>query len=374
MTSTSIGCLIRDLRVALSWSQGRLADELCRVSGHSTATREDVSRWERGKRTPGPYWLAHLATVLEVPLHVLEDAKMDRRTFVTSLAATAVAPVVTADLIREGFDAALHGGPDTEAWLDRLARYGADYMTAGAAQIQQRVAHDLVVIQQQLESPVMWGVAAKLMTLFAKTFPGADGAKAVTWYRRAAIAADRSEDNETRVWVRGRAAIALGYEGAALPVADLFAEQATQIEDKPSIGRLNAVMGKAHVAALRGDDNRATELLYEGKRLFDRAGSDDVASSDYAVPFWRMNVFMSLLLARHGAERNAIVARETAMEYLPATLPRFRTHLEMHHGLMMVRSGDRKGGVAYAEEALNALPPEKHSLTLRMLLGEIRDS
>ncbi|CRK60134.1 hypothetical protein [Alloactinosynnema sp. L-07] len=278
MSSNAVGALVRELRTSLGWSQARLADELCEASGHATATREDVSRWERGKRTPGPYWLAQLAAVLEVPRQVLEGAKVDRRAFISSLAATAIAPVIASDLIAHGFDAALRGGgPDIEAWRDRLATYGTDYMTEGAAEIQRRLAGDLVVAQQQLDSSRMWEIVAKLMTLFAKTFPGADGSKAVTWYRNAVIAADRSENIDTRVWVRGRAAIALGYEGASLGIADMFAEQALQISDKPSIGLLNAVMGKAHAAALRGDFGAARELLAEGRRVFDKTGSDDGA-------------------------------------------------------------------------------------------------
>jgi hypothetical protein len=288
------------------------------------------------------------------------------------MAATAIAPVVASDLIAHGFDAALRGGgPDIEAWRDRLVTYGVDYMTEGAGEIQRRLAGDLVVAQQQLDTPRMWDIVAKLMTLFAKTFPGADGAKAVTWYRNAVIAADRSENIETRVWVRGRAAIALGYEGASLGIADMLAEQAFQISEKPSIGLLNAIMGKAHAAAFRGDKGTALALLAEGRRVFDSAGSADEAS-DYAVPFWRMNVFMSLLLARLGEESEARRAQEMARTHLPATLPRFRTHLELHHGLMMVRAGDRAGGVAHADAALLALPPERHSLTLRMLMDEIR--
>jgi hypothetical protein len=43
----------------------------------------------------------------------------------------------------------------------------------------------------------------------------------------------------------------------------------------------------------------------------------------------------------------------------------------MHRGLMMVRQGDRTGGAGYARAALDALPPERHSLTLRMLMDEI---
>jgi transcriptional regulator with XRE-family HTH domain len=66
------GEVIRELRCALGWSQGRLAAELREVSGHPTVTREDVSRWEHGRRVPGPFWIAHLATALQVPQWALE--------------------------------------------------------------------------------------------------------------------------------------------------------------------------------------------------------------------------------------------------------------------------------------------------------------
>ncbi|MEV4153311.1 DNA-binding protein [Nocardia salmonicida] len=244
-------------------------------------------------------------------------------------------------------------------------------MTSGAAEIQQRLAIDLAVIQQQCDTPQMWTHAARLMTLFAKTFPGSDGSKAVGWYRMAAESADHSGDVDTRVWVRGRAAIALGYEGASLPIAEMFADQALAISDQPSLGRLNALYGKAHAAAIVGDADTARALDLEGRRVFDQAGSEDGEASDYAVPHWRLGVFRSLLRARLGDEAEAVYAQDEARRELPATLPRFRTHLEMHRGLMLVRAGDREAGVEYAQTALNALPPEKHSLTLRMLMDEI---
>jgi hypothetical protein len=221
-----------------------------------------------------------------------------------------------------------------------------------------------------LETPALWAAASKLMTVFGKTIPGADGAKAIRWYRMAATAADRSDDPAVRVWVRGRAAIALGYEGASLPIADAFADQALALSDKPSLGMLNAVMGKAHVAALRGDKRTALALLEQGRRAFEVVGSHE-QQSDYAVPEWRMAVFCSLLLARLGEEHAALEAQDIADRTLPAALPRFRTHLELHRGLLLARAGDRAGGLAYSRAALDALPPERHSLTLRLLLAEI---
>ncbi|MFE5562891.1 helix-turn-helix domain-containing protein [Streptomyces sp. NPDC056544] len=366
-----LGDLIRDLRTARGWSQGRLSDQINARYG-TALTREYISRWERGVVTPGAYYLRCLSVVLDVPLAVLEG-QVDRREFLTDAAGAAIAPVVASDLLSVGFAARLSGGPSVEAWEAKLATYGTEYMSLGAADIQRRVSAELVTVQQQLDNPRLWSVAARMMTLYAKTFPGSDGAKAVHWYRMAAKAADASNDVDTRVWVRGRAAIALGYEGAALPVADVFADQAMAISDRPSLGLLNAVFGKAHAAAIRGDHTTARQLLTQGRRIFEQAGSHE-QTSDYAVPYWRVNVFTSLLAARLGDETTAVAAQDAVRAELPATLPRFATHLEMHRGLMLARSGDTAAGTAHARAALDALPQEKHSLTLRLLMTEVEQS
>ncbi|MFF1478794.1 helix-turn-helix domain-containing protein [Streptomyces sp. NPDC058301] len=366
-----IGELIRDLRKARGISQGRLASEINERYG-TTLTREYVSGWECSKHEPGPFYLAALSAVLDVPLAVLEN-ELERRTFLTDIAGAAIAPVVASDLLSAGFVARLKGGPTVDAWEAKLATYGTQYMSLGAADIQRRVSGELVTVQQQLDIPQLWSVSSRLMTLYAKTFPGSDGSKAVHWYRMAAKAADESGDVDARVWVRGRAAIALGYEGASLGVADVLADQAMAISDRPSLGLLNAIYGKAHAAAIRGDADTARKLMDRGRRVFDAAGSYE-QTSDYAVPWWRLNVFISLLAARLGDETTAVAAQDAARRELPASLPRFATHLEMHRGLMLARSGDVSGGVAYARAAMDALPPEKHSLTLRLLMAEVESS
>lgn len=74
-----LGALIRDLRLTRGWSQDDLADALRLASDRDTVTREDISRWERGKVTPGRLWLPHLAGALEVPLAELQRAKVAPR-------------------------------------------------------------------------------------------------------------------------------------------------------------------------------------------------------------------------------------------------------------------------------------------------------
>jgi transcriptional regulator with XRE-family HTH domain len=104
----SLGALIRSLRLSLGYSQGRLAARLCELGGE-TVTRECVSRWERGKRTP-VYWLPHLSTALKVSLQTLEAARVKRRDF---LRLTALSPVLGATDTAVELTASIAGGDST---------------------------------------------------------------------------------------------------------------------------------------------------------------------------------------------------------------------------------------------------------------------
>ncbi|MFB7170627.1 hypothetical protein ACFCYM_07335 [Streptomyces sp. NPDC056254] len=70
-------------------------------------------------------------------------------------------------------------------------------------------------------------------------------------------------------------------------------------------------------------------------------------------------MFVSLLAAPLGDETTAVTAQDTATAELPATLPRAAP-----------TPADAPRPVL-ARAALEALPPEKHSLTLRLLMTEV---
>jgi transcriptional regulator with XRE-family HTH domain len=89
---TGVGSLIRESRLLRGWSQSDLARELCKAAGRAAITREDVSRWERGKRRPGPYWTRSITTLLLVPAE--EFAKVKRRDLLR-LSGAAIGGVVT---------------------------------------------------------------------------------------------------------------------------------------------------------------------------------------------------------------------------------------------------------------------------------------
>jgi transcriptional regulator with XRE-family HTH domain len=77
--SMPIGRLIRSVRREHGLTQYDLADALVSVSGNDSLGRDEVSRWERGKRVPGPYWQRWLGKVLEIaPDRLRSSAKLAR--------------------------------------------------------------------------------------------------------------------------------------------------------------------------------------------------------------------------------------------------------------------------------------------------------
>jgi transcriptional regulator with XRE-family HTH domain len=342
----------------------RLARESAGVSLSTMAARTHygkgfLSNVENGRRTATP------AVILAYEKALGDD--MDRRGLLTGLAASTVAPAAVAQLLRDGFGAALSEKVSVEDWEHRAHLLGVDYMSVGAAELQNRLARDLVVVQQQLDNPRLWGVAARMLTTYGKT--AVSRQEAVRWYRLAATVADRSEDITTRVWVRGRAALALAYEAAEIATARELSNQALALSDKPTLGRLNALVAQAHVAGVNGDRKTALVTLDQARRVFDVAGSYEQVS-DFAVPEWRFHTFTSMLLSRLG-DPQAAIEQDAADRSRPSTLPRFATHIELHRALMLAKAGDSENGQAYARDAMAKLPPERHSLSLRLMLGEI---
>jgi len=65
--------LIAQLRRERDWSQAQFADMLAQASGNPAVTRNEVSRWEQGKRRPRRYWLEWIAVVFGMTLFDLDD-------------------------------------------------------------------------------------------------------------------------------------------------------------------------------------------------------------------------------------------------------------------------------------------------------------
>ncbi len=72
--SGPISEILPELRRVQGLTQCDLAERLHTISGNDSITREEVSRWERGKRIPGPYWRGWLGQVLDTTEQELEHA------------------------------------------------------------------------------------------------------------------------------------------------------------------------------------------------------------------------------------------------------------------------------------------------------------
>ncbi|WP_203935950.1 helix-turn-helix domain-containing protein [Planosporangium mesophilum] len=70
----SFGELVARRRRDLGLSQNQLADRICALSGRSTLTRHEVSRYERGVRLPGQTFLVAYAAALDLQPVVLVRA------------------------------------------------------------------------------------------------------------------------------------------------------------------------------------------------------------------------------------------------------------------------------------------------------------
>jgi hypothetical protein len=334
-----------------------------------------LSKIETGKRKATP-------TIIQGYLDVLGD-DVNRRQLLLALLAGSTTPLGSVEMVGRAFELAFDAPALTvDDWLGKLEAYGRDYLSYDAVAIQARLATDLALIHNSVGHPALTSVAAKLLTLQGLTMqtttvPTSDGRRtgAIRWYMLGARAADRSEDTSVRIWVRGRAASRLAVEGTELPAATCLAKEALALSEQPSLGRLNAQLALAQVQGSDGDRAGALATLDDARRTFDVVGSDG-QTTDFAFPEWRMESLVSLVASRLGDERLTLESQESAERAFPADLPklRFGKYLQLHRALMMVNCGDQQGGLTYARDTLDRLPPDEHRPALRVLMSEIESA
>ncbi|MBQ0885398.1 transcriptional regulator [Streptomyces sp. RM72] len=138
----TVGELVRRQRLARGWSQRRLAEALAEAApGRIPPTRNDVSRWEIGTRSPRE-WLPFLAQVLQVPREMLEMAK-------------AVQPVESAPSVRSVADFLPEGDPLAPLRARTGRRIGAGQVADLAQRVHGLRLADDVVYGKDLIGPAL---------------------------------------------------------------------------------------------------------------------------------------------------------------------------------------------------------------------------
>ncbi|MFJ4772651.1 helix-turn-helix domain-containing protein [Streptomyces uncialis] len=129
------GAHLAERRRGLGLSQPQLAAQLCALSGITSVTRNEVSRWERGARIPDT-WLRYLARTLRLPLADLEQAAAYARGDTGAHPPGQLLPL--AELLPDN-------GPLERAPSRHGRRIGADTVAALAARIHAlRLADDVL--------------------------------------------------------------------------------------------------------------------------------------------------------------------------------------------------------------------------------------
>ena len=329
-------------------------------------------KWLIGKHTPDFHHRLSLAKALEMdPAEVharLLDEDMNRREALTGAVA------VTSTLLLAGFSAALEEPPFTrERWVAELDALGTAYMTAGPASVREQAAALLHRIKGEPPEAWRWAIAARLMSTYAKSF-GGDEEQAIEWHRLARTAADRSGDADSRIWVRGRAASALGCEHGDPTLAIRLCREAAEISgNAPSQGLLIAQLGASQAAAFIGDVATARQFDEDSRRVFDAIGADE-ALTDYVVPYWRYQTRRSLALVRQGLAKEALEAQAEARKSTPKHLVRANAHLDMHLALLLAKTGDRSGGNSLAQSTFSNLPIAHRSAFMKAIVAEVQDA
>ncbi|WP_327067395.1 helix-turn-helix domain-containing protein [Kitasatospora sp. NBC_01250] len=356
----SVGALIRALREARGWSQGRLASALCEASTRPTLTREEISRWENGKRSVGPFWLAHLARTFALPVEVFEAAGVGR-------------PSPIGEVARQGLVAALDGRASVDDWQEVTDDYGRAFMTLPAREIEPQLAGDLLLLRRALaDSQCLWESVARLSVVMGMAVASLNGpAASARWYRTAVKAADRSGGLALREWTRGQGALALVYEGAEPSSLIAVTTKALALSQRPSMGRLCALLAQAHCYARLGEPGPARRDLCAADEMFPSVASPPFATV-FSMPQWGYSLTKTLVHARLGDVEQSQREQDTADRLRPGGLGRFAAHTSVHRALSFVKSGDVGVGLELARRTVAELPAEQRSKVLGGFVAEVK--
>ncbi|MEN2422875.1 helix-turn-helix transcriptional regulator [Streptomyces rimosus] len=357
----NIGELIKVLRAGRGWSQADLSDHLCNQSGRPTLTREEISRWESGKRSPGSFWLPLLADVFAVPLEALQAAKAGH-------------PSALAEVARQGLMEALGEVAAVDDWQRIAEDYGHDFMALSARWVEPRLAGDLLLLRGRLSEDrlALWETAARLSVVMGMATASLNGPAASSrWYRTAVVAADRSGCTPLREWTRGQGALALVYEGAEPQPVIAVASDALALSEAPSLGRLCALLALAHGYGKLGEPDLALGALREADEMFPAVETDEQASV-FSMPRWGYSLTKTLVHARLGDVERSQAEQDTADLLRPAHLSRYAAHTGVHRALSVVKSGDVTTGLDMARQTLAVLPEDHRSRVLQGFVSEVR--
>ncbi|TLP57844.1 helix-turn-helix transcriptional regulator [Microbispora tritici] len=314
-----IGRLVARLREERGWSQVKLASLLCDRSGNSAATQDQISRWERRHRIPGPYWRSYLADLFEVPVQMMTAAaaasrqerhmaKSPVRVLSPDVGDMVILSARESARLGEQMDTTPFGSFTVEEITNELRQLATLYPSRSPLEslLAARALRDRsFALAQQSRRPSyardLYLVTAWSCAILANaSFDLGAVAPAFTQTRAALHLGDLCDHNGVQVWVRGLQALVAFWDDRP-DEAIAYAESALErpAEAGTATVRIEAIYARA--LALQGRDQESGRALARVERARDRVtetgnpldGPGGMADFPRAKElYWRANTYL----------------------------------------------------------------------------------
>jgi hypothetical protein len=251
---------------------------------------------------------------------------------------------------------------DVDEWQEVAQEYGQTYLTTSPVTLLKTLITDLggaqLTLQRHSDETVqrqLLQAEALLAAFTAQTVANmGDLIEARRWWRTARLAADRSTDPYTMLWVRGREVVRAGYECRPVPVILQLASQAeTRLDGVPPEALPEFFTGKAQTLALAGRHTEAEQALCQLRDLPVSSHHQD-SLFDYAEENLRFTE--SFVYPHAGNFTKAERTQETALTLYSDDNLRGPAQIRMQRALCLVRMGDTTEGTRHALDTITNLP------------------
>jgi DNA-binding XRE family transcriptional regulator len=298
---------------------------------------------------------------------------VQRRRVVIDLSLIGVSTTLAAvEAVRHRFAAVAQNalGLDIAEWDEIAWEYARSFYDTPVDRLLRDLTADLSVLEQQLTSDGsqqsdVARVGGQLAAIAAMAWASAGETRhARRWWRTARQLADRSADVDTRMWVRGwEVANGLYEQRSPSLILERAAESVAIGGQIACAGTAGMYAGLAQTLAVAGRADEAIVALRRVAAISDQLPSAVVQAEDSMLgwPEVRLRHTESFLYTWNADTKPAYAAQEQALSLYPAMLLRERAAMLFHRAACMIRDGDIRAGLSFADHVLDRLPTEHHT-------------
>lgn len=348
---------------------------LAKVSGYSRGYL-----WElvtgKGNKQPGPDLIVDVDHALGAGGALIlawedGDNDVDRRDVLRDLGGLAlVGSLATAESVRQDITATLTGRPSADEWERIVGEYARAFYLTPAHILLRDLLADLALLDKQIraapssaQTPLR-RAAGQLAAITAMTWSGlGQQHQAARWWHTARAAADTSGDTAARVWVRGWEVANGLYERRPITlILDRAAQTIALAGDRADAGTAGMLAGLAQTQAVAAHPDAATTLAHVAQ-ISERVDAVEAADTNSMLgwPEVRLRHTESYVYTMLGDTKRAYTAQDQALALYGHDLARERAAMLLHRAHCMITDGDVTGGVTFAHDVLDQLPPEHHT-------------